>query len=94
MSYADQADLSQDVEFRDRVTWSLYDESKRGGGLADRVLTVPQFGLQAFLPFVVTAPGFGDTYALHGQAGITDADLLSAVQANWAAVEALYPEQP
>lgn len=94
MGYQDVADLATDANFRARLAACLASESvgKTGDGLADLILRNPSSGANMFMPLVSSAPGFGDKYATGGQEAVTDGDLLSAVQASWAKVTALYPE--
>lgn len=92
MSYSDQANLATDSEFKRRLGMALASEStpKADDPLADMILRGVSYGVDIFMPFISTSPGFGDAYASSGQEGITDGDILSAVQANWQAVTALY----
>lgn len=92
MTYADSAALSEDQQFKDRLGASLNIESlgKPDDPLANRILGTTVGGWGMFMPFVSSAPGFGDKYAAGGQESITDGDLLSAVQASWARVAAIH----
>lgn len=85
MSYQDQYNLGTDPEFTQRLTAAVTDESraKTDDPLAEYVMRNPTAGAALFMPFVSTAPGFGDA---GGQANITDAQILSAIQASWDAV--------
>lgn len=99
MSYADEADLGTDAEFTRRLTAAITDESrsKIDDPLAAYVMRAPAAGAAIFMPFVSTAPGFGDKYATGGQTSITDADILSSVQASWtdvATVNHVPPDDP
>ena len=85
MSYADQQALSADGEFHGRLWACLATE---GRGKPDDPLSIyfmpdPFRGVQLFIPFVATAPGFDAKYTEGGQSAITDGDLLAAVQAAW-----------
>ena len=44
------------------------------------------------MPFISSAPGFGDQYAQGGQEAIEDSELLSATQAAWPKVADLYSD--
>lgn len=94
MGYQDTANLATDNDFRARLAACLSGEAmgKVGDGLADLILKNPSSAANMFMPLVSASPGFGDKYAAGGQDQITDGDLLSSVQANWARVAALYPE--
>lgn len=94
MSYEDQAGLAEDVPFSRRVSACISEEAKghTGDNLATLVLRDPVSGTSYFMPFLSTAPGFGDQYAEGGSEAIDDGAILSAVQANWDTVSALYPE--
>ena len=98
MSYADEAALATDAAFTSRLNACLCEEAQtkpEDDVLAPVVLRSPQYGGGLFMPFVSTAPGFGEAYA-NDPDGITDAMLLSAVQAAWPKVAAIYhdPTQP
>lgn len=96
MSYADEAALAADEDFRGRLQACLSTEAQPlipQDPLAIQVLRFPSMAVQQFLPWVSTAPGFGDAYAAGGQAAVEDPMLLSAVQANWAAVAMVHPGQ-
>lgn len=89
MSYADQAALAADFAFQQRLAAALASESKpKTDDLAQQILRNPMFGQQMFMPFIASEPGF-DTP--EGSSGIDDAQMLSAIQANWDRVAALYP---
>lgn len=92
MTYQAQAELSVDPDFGARVGAAVVNESR--GQVADPVAAVvlayPAQGVQWFMPFISSAPGFADLYTAGGQAGITDGDLLSAVQASWADVATVH----
>lgn len=87
MSYESQQQLSVDSAFLGRNWSALCTEARAkpaGDGQAAAVLADPWAGVTRFMPYIATAPGFGDLYEQPGgQANITDADLLSAVQAAW-----------
>jgi hypothetical protein len=92
MTYQSQAALSADREFADRLGAALTTEAR---ALTDDpvgrvVMSYPAQGVQWFLPFVSSAPGFADRYTGGGQSAITDGDLLSSVQASWADVAAVH----
>jgi len=92
MTYQSQADLAVDAEFGARLGAALTGESRGrpADPLAKVILNYPQQGVSWFMPFTASAPTFADKYAGGGQSAITDADLLSAVQADWAAVTAVH----
>jgi hypothetical protein len=93
MTYQAQADLSQDEAFAERLGAALTTEGRaRTDYVARVVMTYPPQGVQWFMPFISSAPGFADKFATGGQESITDGDLLSAVQASWADVGAVHPE--
>lgn len=98
MSYQDQADLAQHPIFGLRLGAALAEEARGRGstGLAALVMRSPAEGARVFMPFIASAPGFGAQYALDGQQGINDGMILSAIQASWADVEAIYfpPTEP
>lgn len=90
MSYADIAALSNDAEFRSRLTACLTSESAlKTDELSNVILKSPQYGAQLFMPLVAAAPGFADKFAADGQESIVDGDILSAVQASWERVATL-----
>jgi len=88
MTYQDQANLATDPNFERRLAAALTTESrsKVTDPLAALIMRIPTQGMLAFMPFISSAPGFADKYASGGQANITDGDLLSAIQAEWADV--------
>lgn len=92
MSYQDEADLANDPDFNRRLSAALCDESR--GQVTDSlgkvVMNSPAQGVVYFMPFVSTAPTFGDKYAAGGQESITDGDLLSAIQAEWDDVKTVH----
>ena len=92
MSYQDQANLAQDAVFAERLSAALVREAKPKGStdLPALVLRSPAEGARVFMPFIASAPTFDTMYAGGGQEAITDGDLLSAVQANWDLVDAVY----
>lgn len=95
MTYQDQAELAADVPFLQRIGAAVAEEAKgHDDYLADLTLRQPSEGAAHFMPFLSTAPGFGDKYASGGSKSILDGEILAAVQANWAAVSALWPEPP
>lgn len=90
MSYSDQQNLSVDPEFVDRLWAATATEAQAKPAddpPARYVLANPYKGADLFMPYVATAPGFGDLYAAGGQEAITDGDILSAVQAAWPRVQ-------
>jgi hypothetical protein len=96
VSYADEAALAVDEAFTGRLAAALCSEAQvingsdpGGDQLSVTILRNPSHGTAMFLPFVSTAPGFGDAYAAGGQEAVTDGMLLSAVQATWSAVSAV-----
>ena len=87
MAYADRAALKIDPDFRGRLDASILNESSLkppGDPFAEAILTRPNFGLEGFMPFVMSAPGFDVP-----QADITDGMILGAVQASWDRVQGL-----
>lgn len=89
MSYADEAALALDDEFSGRLSACLCGEAKTkpDDPIANTILRYPPNGVSMFMPFISTAPGFGDAYgAGQDQSAIDDGMLLSAVQASWQAV--------
>lgn len=87
MSYQDQQQLGADGAFQGRVWACITTEAvaKDPGAdpLADYILPDPWRSVPLFMPFLATAPGFGDAYATGGQESITDGMLLAATQASW-----------
>jgi len=87
MAYADSAALASDPEFIGRVNACVTTEAApKQTPFAEQIMTSWGWGGTVFMPFLVASPGFdkpGDQ--------ITDGDLLSAVQANWARAEQSYP---
>jgi hypothetical protein len=93
MTYEDTAALAADPDYGRRLAACVVTESlgKPGDQLADDVIrNGPGFAVNVFGPTVASAPGFGDKYAAGGAAGVTDPDLLSAVQASWERLAAVY----
>ena len=93
MSYASAAGLSADPEYLDRVAFCALSEAtgKPSDPFTDQLMVNgPHYAAQVFGPSIATAPGFADKYAAGGQQAITDGDLLSAVQASWDRLAALY----
>jgi hypothetical protein len=88
MSYESQAGLAGDQAFNQRLQSALTTEgrTKPTDPLGKLIMNSPMQGATVFMPFVSSAPGFADKYTNGGQAGVTDGDLLSAVQASWADV--------
>jgi hypothetical protein len=86
MPYTDRAALKIDAEFRGRLDACVLNEAiakPAGDAFADSILTRPGYGEQAFMPYIMSAPGFDVAQDL-----ITDGMILAAVQANWSRVEA------
>jgi hypothetical protein len=95
MAYSDIAALQSDADFNSRLAACVIDEAlgKPASYFTDLLLrNSPSFASSVFGPTVASAPGFGDKYSTGGQVEITDQDLLSAVQASWDRLAALYPE--
>jgi hypothetical protein len=92
MAYTDVAALTADQEFNARLAAAATTEALgRADPLSDLVLkNPPPYVAGLFGPTVAASPGFGDKYAGGGQEAVTDGDLLSAVQANWARLSGLY----
>ncbi len=91
MSYLDQANLASDGEFNRRLGAALSNEAraKTTEELGRLVMNSPPQGVAAFMPFIASAPTFGDKFANGGSSSITDGDMLSAIQANWDLVAAV-----
>ena len=94
MAYQDVYNLGTDPLFRNRLVATLTTESvnKTNDALADQAMRNPDATALWFMPFVSSAPGFGDQYATGGQEAIDDGELLSATQASWPKVSALYAD--
>lgn len=92
MAYDDVYNLGVDPQFRNRLVATLTTESanKTNDPLADQAMKNPGGTALWFMPFISSAPGFGDQYAGGGQAAIDDGELLSATQAAWPRVADLY----
>lgn len=86
MAYADRAALKTDPDFRGRLDACVLNEAalKPPDPFVDAILSQPNYGMEAFLPLVVSLPGFD-----RPQSAITDGDLLAGVQAVWARVQQL-----
>lgn len=94
MSYADSARLSQDGEFSQRLTACISQEAttKPEDPLAAEVLRNTAVGTSMFMPWISTVQEIIDFYADPnggGQSNVPDQAILSAVQADWAAVAAV-----
>lgn len=96
MTYQDIYDLGVDTAFRARLTAALTTESaaKTDDPLGDQIMRNPDGTAVWFMPFIQSAPGFGDKYATSGQGAITDGELLAATQAAWPKVADLYAPAP
>lgn len=101
MTYASEAALANDPAFADRLKACLCKEAQVKLGadpddpLSQTILRTPETGTEWFMPFISTAPGFGEAYELAGsQYDVTDGMLLSAVQANWDTVAELHQPVP
>jgi hypothetical protein len=96
MAYEDVANLATDDEFNARLAACVQTEAKGlSDGLSDLILKNMMFyGATVFIGPVSTSPGFDTKYAAGGQEAITDGDLLSSVQANWARLAGLYVDAP
>lgn len=92
MTYQDSANLAADIQYLERLSACVTTEAipKPADQFVDQVLRNPGFASQAFAATVAVAPGFGDKFAMGGQSAVTDGDLLSAVQASWDRIAALY----
>jgi hypothetical protein len=92
MTYQDVSNLAQDPAFSSRVAGCLSMEAQgKDDHLAGECLRNPTYGASYFMPWISAAPGFAETFAAGGQEAVEDGQILSAVQANWDAVSALYP---
>jgi hypothetical protein len=103
MSYQAQADLAADAGFTRRVDAcaveqaDVFKDDARPAfvALAEGVMRGDPDMIFTFVRLVAAAPGLADT-ATTGQGGtidqstVTDADILSAVQANWEVVAGLF----
>ena len=95
MSYENEADLASDIPFARRLASCITEEAKgKDDNISTLILLNPSNGAGYFMPFISTAPGFGEKFAEGGSRSIEDAEILSAVQANWEAVAELYPADP
>jgi hypothetical protein len=95
MSYEAIADLAKDQDFISRLSACLCEESApKTDDLSTTILRNPSYGAQLFMPLVSAAPGFAVAYEETGQKAITDAMLLSAVQADWDRVSTLLAPPP
>ena len=98
MTYQDQASLSLDTAFQQRLAAGLAQEAKSRGttDLPALVMRNPAEGARVFMPVIASSPGFDVAYADGGQEMITDLQLLSAMQANWQLVSDIYfpPTEP
>lgn len=91
MTYLNQTLLSRDNDFQDRCGACVVEQAKiKNDELASFALQNPPAATQRFMPFIASEPGFADAYETGGQAGITDGQILSAVQGNWDAVAATF----
>ena len=95
MSYADQAALDADPDWRTRVETCCFEQAQIfvNDGRAD-IANLASTVLVSFVPntlrqYVSYSPGFADKYASGGQVSITDGDLLSATQTVWPTVAGL-----
>jgi len=91
MTYADRAALKTDNRFRARLDACVLNEAalKPADPFVDMILSDPNFGLEVFLPLVISLPGFD-----RPEEEITDGDLLAGVQATWTRAEDLHPVTP
>jgi hypothetical protein len=100
MAYADNAALGRDAEFYMRLTACISQEAIAKGvadPLAATCLRDPNAGTALFLPFTTSHQDIVDFYADPGGGGqqnIPDQAILSAVQADWAAVAAVNSTAP
>lgn len=92
MTFQHAAELARDSGFSARLAAALAKEAlaKASDYLVDRILMNPDVGAAWFMPFVASAPTFDEKYGAGGQLAITDGEMLSAIQASWAQVFALY----
>ncbi len=91
MTYQDQQRLSAEPDFLNRIWSCICTEAQPllpADATAVAVLSDPWRAVASFVPFLATAPGFGDKYAMEGgQANITDNEILASVQAHWGDVQ-------
>jgi hypothetical protein len=93
LSYLDQANLAADEDFGRRLAAAVAQEAKPkpdDDNFANSILRNPAEGGRMFMPFIVAEPGFDTAFANGGQLAILDGMILSALQANWSHVEAVY----
>jgi len=86
VTYLDQANLASEPKFRTRLGAALAEQGRShvAEPLGRLIMNSPEEGVAAFVPFVASAPGFGDKFAQAGNSdSITDGDILSAVQTSW-----------
>ena len=89
MSYAIQSMLNSDQTFMARIQAAITTEARGkvdADPLASAIMASPPRGASMFMPWISSAPGFADKYQSEGQTGITDGDILAAVQAEWSGV--------
>jgi hypothetical protein len=97
MTLADTAALATDQEYLARLAACVTTEAlgKPSDPFVDQLIrNGPQYGAVIFGPTVASAPGFGDAYATGGQEAVTDGMLLSAVQASWDRLSAVFVPTP
>jgi hypothetical protein len=91
MTYQQIADLGKDEAFLERLAAAVTEQAKSHSDYAaESSLRSPSQGATMFMPFVSTEPGFAAAYGEGGQEAITDGMMLSAIQANWDAVNTLW----
>ena len=93
MTFQNTADLAADENYQARLAACVFTDAlgRTGDALADKILSQPPFyATSVFAAPVASSPGFGEKYATGGQETVTDGDLLSAVQASWDRLSALY----
>lgn len=86
MAYSDMAALAVDPDFIARLSQCVCEQAQTPGhddATGQAALRSPAMASTMFMPFISTAPGFGDAYATGGQESITDGMVLAAVQAKW-----------
>jgi hypothetical protein len=91
MAYSDRAELKSDPLFRGRLDACVLNEAiaKPADPFVDDILSKPNYGLESFLPLVISLPGFD-----RPEPEITDGDLLSGVQTVWSRVQELSGTAP
>jgi hypothetical protein len=87
MTYQAISDLSADAAFRGRLGAAVHVEAMSkplaNNWAADLLKMSSKQVADTFAEIVAAIPGLADKYAASGMAGISDADLLTALQTAW-----------